>query len=83
MLFRSLVRVPSIPDEYYAIQTGDGAFKVFSMDGTELALGHARLSQASASTESGSTGSQPWTVGVIDLWFKASPHPEAPESPRP
>jgi hypothetical protein len=66
-----LVRVPSFPGEYYAVQTHDGKFKVFGIGGTELRLREAALSELSATSESGTTNDQRWTVGVIDLWFRA------------
>jgi hypothetical protein len=66
-----LVRVPGYPGEYYAIQTHDGRFKVFADTGAELALSQAHLAEASATSESGSTDGQRWTIGVINLRFPA------------
>ena len=62
-----LVRVSGLRDEYYAVQTRDGKFKVFTDDGEELALDQARLSGLEASSESGSGENGRWTAGVIDL----------------
>ncbi len=62
-----LLRVTSMPGEYYAVQTRDGKFKVFTDDGDELALDQARLSGLEAGEESGSGEYGPWTAGVIDL----------------
>jgi hypothetical protein len=62
-----LLRVTSMPGEYYAVQTRDGKFKVFTDDGDELALDQARLSGLEASEESGSGENGQWTAGVIDL----------------
>ena len=62
-----LVRVTSMPGEYYAVQTEDGKFKVFTDDGDELTLDRARLSGLEASKESGSGENGRWTAGVIDL----------------
>jgi hypothetical protein len=62
-----LVRVSSMPGEYYAVQTRDGKFKVFTDYGDELTLDQARLSGLEASKESGSSESGRWTAGVIDL----------------
>jgi hypothetical protein len=62
-----LLRVTSMPGEYYAIQTRDGKFKVFTDRGDELTLDRARLSGLEAGKEGGSDDNGPWTVGVIDL----------------
>jgi hypothetical protein len=62
-----LVRVTSMPDEYYAVQTQDGKFKVFTDDGEELTIDRARLSNLEASKETGSGENGRWTVGIIDL----------------
>jgi hypothetical protein len=62
-----LVRVSSMPGEYYAVQTRDGKFKVFTDYGDELTLDQARLSGLEASKESGSGENGRWTAGVIDL----------------
>jgi hypothetical protein len=66
-----LVRVSSIPGEYYAVQTQDGKFKVFTDHGDELALDEARLSGLEAGQESGSGENGRWTAGVIDLQMLA------------
>jgi hypothetical protein len=62
-----LVRVTGMPGEYYAVQTQDGKFKVFTDGGDELALDRARLSGLEAGKESGSGENGRWTAGVIDL----------------
>jgi hypothetical protein len=62
-----LVRISSIPGEYYAVQTRDGKFKIFTDDGDELSLDRAHLSGLEASGESGSGEHGEWTAGVIDL----------------
>jgi hypothetical protein len=62
-----LVRVSSMPGEYYAVQTHDGKFKVFTDYGDELTLDQARLSGLEASVEFGSGENGRWTAGVIDL----------------
>jgi hypothetical protein len=62
-----LVRIFNMPGEYYAVQTRDGKFKVFTDDGEELTLNQARLSSLEASSESGSGEDGPWTAGVIDF----------------
>lgn len=64
-----LVRVPGFPGEYYAVQTHDGAFKVYMEVGDELTLLQAKLSQLEASHESGSTDGRPWTRGILHLQF--------------
>ncbi len=67
-----LVRVPSFPGEYYAVQTYNGQFKTFAEGGAELPLSQSHLSELSASSESGRRGDgMHWTVGVIDLRFAA------------
>ncbi len=62
-----LLRVTSISGEYYAVQTRDGKFKVFTDHGDELTLDQARLSSLEASHDSGSGESGSWTAGVIDV----------------
>jgi len=62
-----LVRISSMPGEYYAVQTRDGKFKVFTDHGDELTLDQARLSGLEAGKESGSGEDGRWTAGVIDL----------------
>ena len=62
-----LVRFTGMPGEYYAVQTQNGKFKVFTDEGNELALDQARLSGLEASKESGSGENGPWTAGIIDL----------------
>jgi hypothetical protein len=66
-----LVRVTSMPGEYYAVQTRDGKFKVFTDYGDELALDQARLVGLEANRESGSGENGRWTTGVIDLQILA------------
>jgi len=66
-----LVRITNMPDEYYAVQTHDGKFKVFTDDGDELALDQAGLSSLEASNESGSDENGRWTAGVIHLQILA------------
>jgi hypothetical protein len=60
-----------MPGEYYAVQTQDGKFKVFTDDGDELTLDRARLSNLEASNESGSDENGRWTAGVIHLQILA------------
>lgn len=62
-----LVRITNMPDEYYAVQTHDGKFKVFTDNGDELALDRAGLSSLEASNEAGSDENGRWTTGVIHL----------------
>lgn len=62
-----LLRLPSLPGEYYAVQTYDGEFKVFNLSGAELPLDQAGLLELSASRESGSTNDRRWTVGILSL----------------
>ncbi len=62
-----LVRVADVPGEYYAVQTQDGQFRVYTDNGAELPLHDARLSELSAHNESGSNDDGRWTAGVIDL----------------
>ena len=62
-----LLRVTSMPGEYYAVQTRDGKFKVFTDEGDELTLDRARLSSLETSSEYGSGENGLWTAGVIDL----------------
>jgi hypothetical protein len=66
-----LVRITNMPDEYYAVQTHDGKFKVFTEDGDELALDRAGLSSLEASNESGSDENGRWTAGIIHLQILA------------
>jgi hypothetical protein len=66
-----LVRVPSIPGEYYAVQTQDGKFKVFALGGQELSLSEAQLAKLKADSESSSEEGTRSTVGTIDLRFRS------------
>jgi hypothetical protein len=66
-----LVRVPSIPGEYYAVQTQDGKFKVLSLGGEEISLSEAQLADLKADSESSSEGGARSTVGTIDLLFRS------------
>ena len=65
-----LVRVPSFPGEYYAVQTEDGRFKMFAPGGAELPSSSAQLVELGASSESGRSDDGRWTVGVIRLRFR-------------
>lgn len=62
-----LVRVSGFLEEYYAVQTHDGKFKVFAVDGHELSLADARLAELIATSESGNEEGRRWTVGIIGL----------------
>lgn len=65
-----LVRVSGFSEEYYAVQTHDGKFKVFAKDGHELSLADAHLAELTATSESGNEEGRRWTIGVIGLKFK-------------
>jgi hypothetical protein len=66
-----LARDRSFPGEYYAIQTHDGQFKVFTSGGAELSLARAQVSAICSSSESGSADGESGTVGVVHLRFPA------------
>jgi hypothetical protein len=61
-----LIRTDVAPNEYYAVQTGDGQFKVFARDGSELQTEQSRLRSISAHTEPGKSGTRD-TVGVVRI----------------
>jgi hypothetical protein len=65
-----LVRVPSFPGEYYAVQTHDGEFGVFGSAGRKPPLAEARLAELVAESESTSADGRRSTVGVIKLRFR-------------
>jgi len=66
-----LIRVLGFPGEQYAVQTHDGKFRILGADGSELDSSEAHITQILATSESGSTEDQRWTVGVITLRFPA------------
>ena len=69
-----LVRAQDAPGEYYAVQTQDGQFKVYTDNGAEIAVSEATLSSLSARKESGKTDERRWTVGIIDLSLGVESH---------
>jgi hypothetical protein len=73
-----LVRVPSCSAEYYAVQTDDGAFKVFTTGGREVPLAAATLAELTAESESSSADGRRSTTGVITLRFRADGRPPRP-----
>ncbi len=66
-----LLRVPSFPGEYYAVQTWDGEFRVLTSDGAELRPSESSLSGLAAHAESASSnaGLQS-TIAVVELRFR-------------
>lgn len=61
-----LVRVDAAPEEYYAVQTHDGQFRVYDKAGRALPLKQARLRQLSAQSEPGDSETRE-TIGVIGI----------------
>lgn len=66
-----LVRVSAIPDEYYAVQTQDGKFKVFSLGGKELAVSDSQLAELEADSESSAESGKRSTVGTTNLRLRS------------
>ncbi|MBW2418760.1 MAG: hypothetical protein JRH19_09455 [Deltaproteobacteria bacterium] len=64
-----LVRMPALRDEYYAVQTNDGHFSVYTLYGAELTLSEAYLVDLSARSESRRSEDTRTTVGIIDFSF--------------
>ena len=69
-----LVRVPGLDDEYYAINTYDGKFKIYTADGKERTVDSAALAELFAHYETDTGGDRPHTVGVLDLQFAPPDH---------
>lgn len=64
-----LMRVPSFPDEHYAIDTRKGQFKVFTVTRHERPLAEAALAELKAHAESLSKDGVRSTVGIINLRY--------------
>ena len=56
--------------EYYAIETASGRYKVFELNGTEMALTESAVSQVAAHAEKDATAELRGTVAVIELLFR-------------
>jgi hypothetical protein len=63
------MRVPSFPDERYAVETGAKWFRVFGTGEEEISLAQAHLAALTASSGPDKTPGKRGTVGVVDLRF--------------
>lgn len=62
-----LARFPDIEEEYYAIQSRDGKFKIYSYSGQEIPLSESLVVSISALQQESKTSEAMQTVGVIDF----------------
>lgn len=63
------MRVPSFPDERYAVETGAKWFRVFGTGEAEIPLSQAHLAALTASSEPDKAAGKRGTVGVVNLRF--------------
>lgn len=63
------IRVQSQPNEYYAVQSGDGQFWIYGVDGVTLALEEASLSGLEAYNTPNLSKDVRGTIGVFKLVF--------------
>ncbi|WP_367154935.1 hypothetical protein [Methylomonas sp. HYX-M1] len=65
-----LVRLPDNQSEYYAVQTQDGQFKVFTMSGKETPVEESSVKSISTKVENSNDKKERSTVGVINIQIK-------------
>lgn len=66
-----LARFPDNKNEFYAIQSHDGKFKVYSLSGHEIPLNDSLIDSISASNRAGRGSKNRETIGVIKLRVKS------------
>jgi len=68
-----LVQLARAADEYYAVQTSSGAFRVFGEDGQERPAEECALSRLEAWSEPEAAGSPAGTIAHVELIMLAAP----------